>query len=294
MTRPVDLIVFGFVLVIAVTACGASAQTNSVAAAPYPTVPPPTTTVISTPVKLPPNTPAPTSIPAPTLTPIPKPSSTPTRTAPSSNAVDRLSGEPEARNVVKGDASRPLVALTFDAGSDAEGTEAIMAVLRQYGVHSTFFLTGAWVKRYPDMARKMVADGHELGNHSFDHPDFTKISNARMVSEIAETEELIRKVTGVGTKPWFRAPFGAYDSRVLRVLHSVGYVSIYWTLDSADWRNETTARDVSDRVLGKTGNGYIVVHHASPQKTAEALKRIIPGLKRKDLSLVTLSKLLAN
>ena len=185
-----------------------------------------------------------------------------------------------------------MVALTFDAGSGAEGTEDILAVLREHEVRATFFLTGDWVTKFPDLTKKIASDGHEIGNHSFTHPRFPEISDDQMISEVSRTEDLIRKLTGVSTKPLFRAPFGSYDARVLRVLRGLGYVNIHWTLDSTDWLTESTAKSIAEQVLGKTGNGFIVVHHASPGKTAEALKATVPGLKSKGFSLVPVSKLL--
>ena len=192
----------------------------------------------------------------------------------------------------RGDASKRLVALTFDAGSGAEGTEAILSVLRQNEVHATFFLTGNWVSKFPEIARKIADSGHELGNHSVSHPRFPDISDAQMIAEVTGAEERIKKATGADTKPLFRAPYGAYDARVLKVLRALGYINIYWSLDSTDWREESTAASISERVLEKAENGFIIVHHASPTKTAEALKVIIPGLKSKGFSIVTVSKLL--
>lgn len=299
MPRSLGLLRSSALLLLVVVACSSGPGIDAAPPSPSPQSSAPTSTVLptitATPSPTPTATPRPTFTPIPTPTPTPSPSPTPTPTStPTRVPTIAISAGVQARNVVRGDAARPLVALTFDAGSGADGAETILDALREHGVRSTFFLTGAWVKRYPEMARRIAVEGHELANHSFSHPDFTQISDDRIRSEIASTEELIREETGLETKPLFRFPFGAYDARVLRALRAAGYLSIYWTLDSSDWREETTAPDIGERVLRGAGNGFIVVHHVSPKKTGEALRQIIPGLKARGFSLVTVSELLAN
>ncbi|MBI4320445.1 MAG: polysaccharide deacetylase family protein [Chloroflexi bacterium] len=194
--------------------------------------------------------------------------------------------------VVRGDAGRPVAALTFDAGAGAGSTADVLDALQEFGVRSTFFLTGEWADANQDLVRRIVADGHEVSNHSYSHPDMTTVGEDRIVSELARTEAAVQRIAGVTTKPYFRPPFGAYDARLLRILAQQGYRAIYWTLDSTDWRDDSTTQSVLRRVINSTGNGYIVVHHSSSPKTAEALRAILRELKAKGFALVKLSEML--
>lgn len=184
------------------------------------------------------------------------------------------------------------MALTFDSGAAAGSTAEILDTLRENGVRSTFFITGQWAESNPTLVKRMVAEGHTISNHSYSHPDFTKIGDAALVSELSRTEETIKRIAGVSSKPYFRPPFGAYDNRVLRLLGQEGYKAIFWTLDSTDWREESTAESVRRQVVTKSGAGYIVVHHSAPDKTAKALPLIIRQLREKGLQIVNLPELL--
>jgi peptidoglycan/xylan/chitin deacetylase (PgdA/CDA1 family) len=184
------------------------------------------------------------------------------------------------------------MALTFDSGSVAGSTAEIMDILRDNGIRTTFFITGQWAEDNPALVKRMVAEGHTVANHSYTHPDFTTISDSGIISELARTEDAIRRIAGVSSKPYFRPPFGAYDNRVLRVLGREGYKTIYWTLDSTDWREEATSESVRRQVVNNSAAGYIVVHHSAPEKTAKALPLIIRQLRERGLQIVNLPDLL--
>jgi len=238
----------------------------------------------------------------PHTTPTPSPTrmtTTPTATAapvalpiatvkPSASPPVPVKGE-----IARGNASTARLALTFDAGSGALATPAILAALRDKGVKSTIFLTGQWVEKYPSPLRQMAQDGHEFGNHSYSHPDFTTLSTAEIESQLARTENLVRATIGGTTKPFFRPPFGARDNRVIGVVESLGYRSIYWTLDSGDWREDATPEGVFGRVTGNASAGAIIVMHVDSQATAKCLPELIDALRAQGYSLVELSELLA-
>jgi peptidoglycan/xylan/chitin deacetylase (PgdA/CDA1 family) len=143
--------------------------------------------------------------------------------------------------IERGNTSKRRVALTFDAGASGVPLPKILAALCQAGIRSTFFLTGAWVQENPEGAKAIVADGHEIANHSTTHPDFTTLSDAEIVQELQTTEDIIQKAVGRSSRPYFRPPFGARDKRVLAAAWSVGYRGVYWTIDSGDWREDATA-----------------------------------------------------
>ncbi len=199
--------------------------------------------------------------------------------------VPRVAGaestlESEPLLVQRGPTDKPWVALTLDAGADAAPVPAMLKTLREHNVKLTFFLTGKWIKDNPDLAREIVADGHEIANHSFTHPDMRHISDAAILEELADTEALLAEITGTSSRPFFRPPFGAYDERVLRLLVGAGYLPIYWTLDSLDSVGEPKTPDfLFERVTAKLTpeklRGAIILAHCGSQPTADALPRIL-------------------
>jgi peptidoglycan/xylan/chitin deacetylase (PgdA/CDA1 family) len=147
-------------------------------------------------------------------------------------------------------------------------------------VQITFFLTGRWIRENPELARQIVADGHEIANHSFSHPDFTTLSDAEILAELRTTEQAMQEVTGVTTKPYFRPPYGAYDARVLNLVIAEGYLPIYWTLDSLDSVGEPkTPAFLVERIIGgltpADQHGAIILAHCGSQATAEALPTVL-------------------
>ena len=182
--------------------------------------------------------------------------------------------------VQRGHDDRPWVALTLDAGASAAPVPRMLQTLREHHVQITFFLTGKWIEENPDLARQIVADGHEIANHTFDHPDLTRLDDDAIRQELADTEELMRQMTGATTRPLFRPPYGAYDERVLRVAEEAGYLPIYWTLDSLDSVGEPkTPEFLLKRITGKLTpeqlRGAIILAHCGSEPTADALPRIL-------------------
>ncbi len=232
----------------------------------------------------------------PTAVPSPTPKS-PAVATPSPPQQEQLTKQGvtagNAVEVERGNSSLPRVALTFDAGGGSEYVSKILDILGKHGVRSTFFITGRWAEENPEALRQIVAAGHELGNHSYSHPSFTTLSDSEIAQELDKTEAIVRGITGKSTKPFFRPPFGDHDDRVRETVARNGYVTVYWTLDSTDWRPEVTAAQVLRRVVSNTSNGYIVVQHVNSPQTAEALEGIVIGLKEKGLTMVSLSELLA-
>lgn len=130
-------------------------------------------------------------------------------------------GNPAARNV----------ALTFDIEIDAQTLYDILAILRERGLHGTFFLTGRWVMAFPDAARAIVAEGHEVGNHSLTHPSFARIGLDGAEAEIAQTEQIIQSTLGVTSRPYFRFPYGDATADTLSIVGRDGYNAYHWVAD---------------------------------------------------------------
>jgi peptidoglycan/xylan/chitin deacetylase (PgdA/CDA1 family) len=182
--------------------------------------------------------------------------------------------------VERGRTEHPWVALTLDAGASAAPTPRMLKALRDRGITITFFLTGAWIRDNPELARQIVADGHEIANHTVTHPDLRTMSDEQIGQELADTDAIMRATTGVGTQPFFRPPYGAYNKRVLQTVQSAGYLSIYWTLDSLDSVGEPkTPEFLLERVTGKLDaeqlRGAIILAHCGSEPTADALPAIL-------------------
>ncbi len=196
------------------------------------------------------------------------------------------------REVVRGDSGQPAVALTLDGGSVAAFTPAMLEILRQHEVQLTIFITGQFAERNPELVREMVADGHEIGNHSYAHPDFTELEDDAIRAELSRTEEIVNRVAGISTKPWFRFPFGARNSHVADVVAREGYRSIYWTIDTIDWREDATPALIMQRIRDRLGNGVIILAHLGSPQTLEALPAILTELDEQGYRIVKVSELL--
>ncbi len=231
-----------------------------------------------------PATPPPTPEPTTTAEPTPAPYTTPD---PAQLSYDVLANE-----VFLGSADIKAVALTLDGGSIATYTADFLAILRQHDVRLTIFLTGQFVERNPELVKEMVADGHEIGNHSYGHPHFTELDDAAIRAELARTEEMIVRTAGVSTKPWFRAPYGARNAHVLDVVAREGYRSIYWSIDTIDWREDATPDLVKQRIRDGLENGAIILAHLGSPQTLEALPGILTEIKEGGYRIVTVSELL--
>ncbi len=191
---------------------------------------------------------------------------------------------------VPGDAK--VVALTFDAAYDPAPLDDILRILDVEGVPATFFLTGEFVEDFPAEVDAIVAAGHPIGSHSYSHPDFTKISDAAMRDQLERTAALLRASPAGDPRPLFRFPYGARDRHTLALLGEEGYASVYWTIDTLDWKAERKAGQIRDTVLTKAAPGAIVLMHVGGKNTAAALSEIIPGLRADGYGFVELGSAL--
>lgn len=185
------------------------------------------------------------------------------------------------------------VALTFDGCYDDRPLGDILAALDRHGYHATFFIAGVFADKFPQSVRRIADAGMEIGNHSWNHPAFTKLSNSEIDRQLNRTNDLITKITG--EKPnLFRPPFGARDNRVRQKLADEGFHTVYWALDSWDSvRKGITPKEISDRVLSRVRPGDVVLLHVGSRATADALPGILQGLDSRGLRVVPVSRLMA-
>jgi peptidoglycan/xylan/chitin deacetylase (PgdA/CDA1 family) len=188
------------------------------------------------------------------------------------------------------------IALTFDGGAEADCFDDLMTDLANANVHSTFFVTGRFVNDHPDCAVAITRYGHEIGNHTWSHLALTREPDAVIRDELTRAERRIIEVSHQNPRPLWRAPYGDRDARVLKIATSLGYRSIYWTLDSLDSvEPKKTPQFLISRITSKSDaelDGAIVLMHVGERSTADALPAIIANLQGRGFQLVTISKLL--
>ena len=198
--------------------------------------------------------------------------------------------------VTRGPRGKSEIALTFDAGAEAECFEDLIAALESAHVNSTFFITGRFTQKHADCAAEITKHGHEIGNHTWSHLNLTQQSDDIVRDEILRAERAIARVSGQSPRPRWRAPYGARDERVLKIASNLGYRSIYWTLDSLDGVEPAkNPQFLIDRITSKSDaelDGAIILFHVGVRSTADALPGIIANLQGRGFHLVTISKLL--
>lgn len=185
-----------------------------------------------------------------------------------------------------------VLTLTFDVTWGHQVLPLVLEVLKDRQVPATFFVSGTWAATHPDLLRRIVAEGHEVGNHTQKHLNLSQQPKEVIVQNIRQAHDLIKELTGL--EPFlFRPPNGDYDDLVISTALEMGYTTVIWGTDSLDWKNPG-AEYIVRRVVGRAHPGDIVLLHASDsaRQTPEALPRIIEGLKAKGYKTVRLSDLL--
>lgn len=192
--------------------------------------------------------------------------------------------------------SEKVVALTFDAGANADGLPKILETLDETGTPATFFLTGGWTQAYPELAQQ-VADRYPVGNHTMTHPDLTKLSETAVRKEIMGADTVIRDTIGREVRPWFRFPYGARDTRTISAANCLNYGSVRWSVDTLGWKGTSGGQStatVRTRVLNDLAPGSIVLMHVGSHPTdrstldADALRDLIARIEARGYRFVDL------
>lgn len=182
------------------------------------------------------------------------------------------------------------IAISFDAAWGDDYTLEILDILDKYDIKSTFFLVGFWVDKYPKHVKEIYNRGHDVGNHSTNHPYMTKLSDEEIIKELNITGDKIEKI--IDDKPTlFRPPFGDYNDRLINVCRDNGYYVIQWDVDSLDWK-EMGVQPVVDRVTRNVRNGSIVLFHNNAKYVLEYLPIIIERLQSEGYEIVPISQLI--
>ncbi|SDF13563.1 polysaccharide deacetylase family protein [Sporomusa acidovorans] len=206
-------------------------------------------------------------------------------------SIEEIRVAGDSQTVSRVPTTQKVVALTLDDGPNSRVTPEILAVLKEKQVRATFFVLGENVEHYPKILAQEVADGHEIGIHTYSHPSLPKLSPNKITEEFAKAESAI---TPIAPKPTlFRPPGGLYNSRVIETAHERGYTVILWSVDPRDWSCPPSAA-VIDKVMKEVTPGSIILLHDGqyPLPTPKALAAIIDGLRARGYDFVTVSELL--
>ena len=168
------------------------------------------------------------------------------------------------------------VAISFDAAWGADNTRKLLDILDSYHVGATFFLVGFWIDKYPEMVREIAERGYEIGNHSKNHPQMSKLSGEQMLSEIRYVNEKVKELTGKSPTV-FRPPYGDYNDLLVTTVQGEGMHAIQWSVDSLDWK-EYGRQPLVDRVFKKVESGDIFLFHNNARYTPDALPEILERL----------------
>lgn len=186
------------------------------------------------------------------------------------------------------------IALTFDDGPHPQYTPLILDILREYNVHATFFLIGENAERNPELVRRILREGHEIGNHTYLHKNLKEHTSGGIYEEIAMAEEAILRIADQRTK-LLRPPGGLYDKQVCETAHRLDYDIILWTVDTFDWKHPTS-EEIVQTVESNVQCGDIILCHdfigGAPSPTPDAIRKIIPDLLKRGYEFVSVSELI--
>lgn len=192
--------------------------------------------------------------------------------------------------IYKGHPDKPMVSFIINVAWGNEYLPSMLATLKRHNVSASFFLEGNWVKKNPDVAKMIVSAGHEVGNHSYSHPDMKRLTAAQSREQITKTNSIIEAATG--EKPvWFAPPSGSYRDETIRVADELNMLTVMWTVDTVDWQKPSP--DVLiNRVMSKIDKGSMVLMHPT-ESTAKSLNQLITLIEQKNLQIGTVTELMS-
>ncbi len=186
--------------------------------------------------------------------------------------------------------NEPNVALTINCAWNADDIDLILQTLEKHQIKVTFFMVGDWIEKNEDAAKKIYNSGHELANHSYNHPHVNNLSYDQNVEQIKKCSELIQKITG-NPSTLYRGPYGEYNDTVLQAAKDNNHITIQWSIDSLDY-NSLTGEQMWERIEPKLENGSIILMHNGTENTATSLDVLITKIKEKGYNIVKVSDLI--
>lgn len=195
-----------------------------------------------------------------------------------------------------GDTSQPVLYLTFDSGYENGCTAKILDTLQKHNVPAAFFLVGHYMEQNADLVRRMVDEGHIVGNHTMHHYDMRKLSSKEAFSkELSDLEDLFRSITGKELPKYYRPPQGLYSRENLEMAKELGYKSVFWSLAYVDWNNDSqpTKEEAFSKLIPRVHNGAVILLHSTSQTNAEILDELLTRWKNMGYSFASIDALFA-
>lgn len=193
-----------------------------------------------------------------------------------------------------GNVGEKVLYLTFDAGYENGCTAKILDTLKEKQVPAAFFLVGNYIRQSPDLVRRMVAEGHTVGNHTMHHYDMSRLSDkAAFAKELTDLEVLYKETVGQELPKYYRPPQGIYSEENLKMAQELGYKTLFWSLAYVDWNNDAqpTKEAAFAKLLPRTHNGAVVLLHSTSKTNAEILGELIDKWKAMGYRFGTLEEL---
>ena len=193
-----------------------------------------------------------------------------------------------------GNTNEKILYLTFDAGYENGCTEKILDILEKHEIKAAFFLVGNYIEKNADLVRRMVADGHIVGNHTMHHYDMSKLSDkAAFSKELTDLENLFKETTGKEMPKYYRPPQGTYSADNLKMAKELGYKTVFWSLAYVDWNNDAQpSKELAfSKLLPRTHNGAVVLLHSTSSTNAEILDELLTQWKQQGYTFKTIDKL---
>jgi peptidoglycan-N-acetylmuramic acid deacetylase len=193
----------------------------------------------------------------------------------------------------KGDPEKKVIYLTFDNGYENGYTEKFLDVLKKEKVPAAFFVTGHYLESQPDLVKRMAKEGHIIGNHSYYHPDLTKVDDERVKRELEKVRAKTEEITGNKNMVYLRPPRGIISERTLKLAKEEGYTHVMWSLAFVDWKvNEQRGWEYAyDNIMRQIHPGAVILLHTVSKDNAEALEKAIQDLKEKGYKFKSLDDL---
>ncbi|MBU4239953.1 MAG: polysaccharide deacetylase family protein [Actinobacteria bacterium] len=205
----------------------------------------------------------------------------------------RVDGPRPAGMIHHGCRSQRKVALTFDTTEVLEPeSRVIIETLTALRAPATIFVCGGWCHANPELLRMAIDHGFEIASHSYNHPYFTRLSDAEIEWQLRSTENAVLEIGGAPIAAYFRPPYGDIDARVEQVVCGLGYDIIYWSRDTSDWKPATVQSQIRDRATVGTRGGDIILMHTNGTYTSQALVEIVNNLRADGFELTTVSGVL--
>ncbi|NGP46035.1 delta-lactam-biosynthetic de-N-acetylase [Bacillaceae bacterium SIJ1] len=188
------------------------------------------------------------------------------------------------------DATEKNIYLTFDNGYENGYTAPILDVLKKTDTPATFFITGHYIKDQPELVKRMAAEGHIVGNHSWSHPDMTTVTKDKFAQELARVDEAFQDLTGGGPMKYLRPPRGIFSDQTLQWSGELGYYNVLWSVAFVDWKtDQQKGADYAYKEMMKQAHpGAVFLLHTVSKDNAEALERAITDLKKRGYTFASL------